>query len=167
MKRIKFLLLTFLLIASAGCIADTSEETPEKRAQPGHIGADANLQFNESGPYTIDGRIIVSYPRSESEVFNDVMICFYDDDGSLISGKNLGDFHAPYDAAQISMSFETKPRYAIVDGPQFRKYPSFNFLTIEWTDEHVRHNLDTPRELFDDLSYHPPTDPGVCGRTSR
>lgn len=147
--------LVCLLVISAGCLGGEAQSEQWNYVDGG------GLRFDGGSEFTINGTVSVSLTENNSEVFEDVTMCLYAEDGKLLEARNLGDFEAQYERKPVNVTIDTRPRYVIVDHPRFQKYDADN-LVMRWTEGSVG-PVSTPREF----TYHRPKRPGACGNTTR
>lgn len=147
--------LVCLLAITAGCLGGEAESEQWNYVDGG------GLRFDGGSEFTINGTVSVSLTQNNSEVFEDVTMCLYAEDGELLETRNLSEFEAPYERKSVNITTDTRPRYVIVDHPRFKKYDADN-LIMRWTEDLIK-PVTTPREF----TYHHPKRPGSCGTTTQ
>lgn len=151
--------LLFLLI-TAGCIGQEAQSE-----QWGYVDG-TGLRFNADANPAINGTVSISLTQNESEVFQDVMMCLYSENGQIIGAKNLGDFEAEYDRKPINVTIDDRPRIVVIDHPRFDRYERFGPLVVRWTEGGVSIMSANPSNEITEFSYQGPQSAGECGTTS-
>lgn len=152
--------LVCLLAITAGCLGG------EAQSEQWNYVDGAGLRFDGGSEFTINGTVSISLTQNNSEVFEDVTMCLYAEDGKLLEARNLGDFEAQYERKTVNVTIDTRPRYVIVDHPRFENYQRFGPLVVRWTGGGVSVTSANPSNEITEFAYLAPQTAGECGTTS-
>lgn len=149
------IVLVLAIVFVSGCVTGDGTDP-----QPSFIDG-RSLEVHSSDRFVVNGSIYYSATATESVVFRDVMICLYDEDGTLIGSSNIGTLRPETDRPNVSVTANRRPHIVVVDHPRFREYDVDLFvwkLTNGTIREGEIHDIDA-------FEYRPPSRPGHCGRT--
>lgn len=132
----------------------------DPRPGTGHIGIQLD-HYNESGFY--NGTIHFSLAASESVTFENVKLCLYDSNGTVLAEENLGTFSPPSASSPFEVRSGQIAEYIVVDHPNFRDYPDFGPGLYVWVGDHYRDLGGYLDEAQDDFSYPRNNMMGQCG----
>lgn len=108
------------------------------------------------GTFSYDGRVVASLSRLDPErTFDDVTLCLYDDDWSVIAAEPIGSIPPGESAHPVEIRTDTVPTRIVVEHPDFREQAVFNGVLIRRDGEYVLGNRT-------DLDRTPPSTPGEC-----
>lgn len=152
------LLLACLIVVSAGCIGGEVDPRPGT----GHVGM--GVGYHQNGAYTINGTVHFDIAIGDNKEFEHVTLCLYSQNGEILNSTDLGTFTAPSDSTTVRITADRRPRYVVVDHPEFREYPDFGPAVVHWTEDYVREDVDDPATSIEEFDYEYPTDAGKCGQ---
>lgn len=115
-ESVVVIILTGLLLTT-GCIR--VEPGPDA---PTIINFYGDMNATDSG-FTMDGQILVGGALPDQEVFEDVTVYLFTENGTLIESHDAGDLSKP---VNVTITAERTPYYVIVDSPDF------------WLENHIK-----------------------------
>lgn len=136
------LLFVAILVASAGC--QTVGPFPEKRPtdipnNPGSVYLFTDTYPDEESGYYRNGTIRVTLPEP-NRTLDDVMLCVYDQNGSVLGDINVGSFS---DEESWSASYEIgltrRPSSIVPYHPVFKEYPNLGVDVVHVEADSARH----------------------------
>jgi len=130
------------------------------------------LERGETVSISID--VIVSiYGYSERDIHHEnVMLCLYGENGSLLDGKQVGtvsnrDGGSDGVGERITVNVTTRkvPSYITVDHPDFRSGGVISPPVLEWLedDEIYSPTMQTANESLEQFGFPRSSEPGQCG----
>lgn len=132
----------------------------DPRPGTGHISIQLD-HYNESGFY--NGTIHFSLATSESVTFENVTLCMYDSNGTVLAEESLGTFSTPSASSTFEVRSGQVVKYIVVDHPRFRDYSEFGPGLYVWADDHYRDVGGYLDQAQDDFPYPRNDMKGRCG----
>jgi len=124
------------------------------------------IEPDSSSDYRVSGPVdIAVWSDHDDVVFEGVTLCSYSAEGALLDSTRIGDFSMPLDTHHVNTTFEQRPRYIVLDHPEFREYGLWTHYVL-WTNETFREEGGSPGAETQQFAYRPPERPGTCGATS-
>lgn len=116
-RRVLLLMVVVVVLATSGCM----------RVEPGPnaptiINFYGEMNATDSG-FTMDGQILMGGALPDQEVFEDVTVYLFTENGTLIKSHVAGDLSKP---VNVTITAEKTPYYVIVDSPDF------------WSESHIK-----------------------------
>lgn len=109
-------------------------------------------------------------PAYANLTYEDVTLCLYDADGTVLHGEILGTVETGPNAEFVALfttdvTLDTLPTYVVVDHPDLRDPSPVRTELYEWDAERDRWNLhyDDLGEIQDDFEFPRRSEPGTCG----
>lgn len=179
-ERTRATVAVCLLLLVSGCIgplAGPFAGNTDETTTPTGGGSDGTAPYgvvdlyvdeydDSNGTHRMDIRVTFKAPYNDSlepTTFEDVMVCFYDEDGTVLNGTSLGDFDTPKDEGEAALISATRPTYITADHPHWGSYGKmdieYGVLRSDGTFD-LRHQ---PREgLGEAFGYPRHDDVGRC-----
>lgn len=149
-------LLFVILLLTVGCVGG------EVDPRPGSGLLQSDLELRESnGSFEINGSVDFDLAVDQSEEFTQVMVCAYDQNGTLVGNTDIGTFTTPSDSAEVEMELDGRPRYILVEHPKFYAYDELSRVIIDFGER--REIAARPEKYMADIDYQRPTEAGECG----
>lgn len=128
-----------VLLLVSGCsgpLANPFADSSDATATPLGGGTDGTAPYgvvdlhideydDSNGSYRMDARVDFRAPLNDSlepTTFEDVMVCLYDENGTVLNGTSVGDFETPKDEGAATLSATSKPTYIVADHPRWGTY---------------------------------------------
>lgn len=118
-----------LLVATAGCLGpDATPTSPSNgggTSPDGHLTTYLDSYEVTTGTHTFGIIADFKSPFNDSlepTTFNEVMLCLYDENRTILNQTSIGDLSSPTDEARAIVSAKQRPKYIVVDHPQVRTY---------------------------------------------
>lgn len=112
------LALLLLIGSTAGCLSTETSVGP--RPAEG-VGIQPTELLNTTGPFSLTGEVYfyLYVSPSEQTQFEDVRLCLYDRNGTVIQSVSLGTFETNSTVVNISVQTDQMPWYIYVHHPEF------------------------------------------------
>jgi len=161
-SRIAILAILCSILLAAGCIGLQEDPSGEGR---GVTQVSMNLETYSDSDYRVTGEVFIAIWDRDDVTFEDVTLCLFSADGSILNSTILGDFRMPSDERRVEISSADRPRYVVVDHPGMREHEMGTGFIV-WTNDSVRDEGGLPEWEIQNFDYQPPERPGTCGTTS-
>lgn len=144
-RRIYLALVVLLLVGSAAGCSSTEPRPPYQVGDELVIQPDE--QLNTTSPLNLTGEVHFSLHSTtpEKTKFEDVRLCLYGQNGTVIESVSLGTFEGPSTTRDISVQTEQMPWYIYVHHPDFP--PRLTNTLRVYYPELDRFSSGTPSEL--------------------
>lgn len=141
--KVTLLGTVILLVVLAGCVSGETDP------RPGF--GDLSLRVNETAPdqtpFTAEVAVSFEWAVEDSVQFENVMLCLYRQDGSVLNTTNLGTFSTPQTRVRIPTTAPERPEYIVVDHPGLREN---GFVEMRfWNEEQSYYDIGT----IDDIEF--------------
>lgn len=110
--KLVFIAVVSFLLLTAGCL----------RTEPGR-GADVGFRGTMNATdskFVVDGRVTLGGGVPEQDVFHDVTIYFFAENGSLLDSHRVGNLTG---FVEVSTTTERVPYYVVINSPDFWEEP--------------------------------------------
>lgn len=111
-------------VLAAGCL----------RTEPGRaadVGFRGTMNATDS-KFVMDGRVTLGGGVPEQDVFHDVIIYFFAENGSLVDSHRVGNLTG---FVEVSTTTERPPYYVVINSPDFWEEPASSSATITASGE--------------------------------
>lgn len=140
------LLLVGLLILASGCVSGETDPRPGS----GDLSVRVNETAPDQPPFTAEVMVSFEWAVENSKKFDDVMLCLYREDGTVLNATNIGTFATPQTRVTTSITASDRPEYVVVDHPKLREN---GFVEIRfWNEEQGYYDIGT----IDDIEFDYP-----------
>lgn len=181
MKRI-IVVVACMLVLVSGCT--TLVETPSDTTPATEPATQTEVTHNGTAPYgvarvyiddfseengtvslqaTVDFRAPMNRSLNET-TFEDVMLCLYDDSGTILNSTVIGDLKTPEDKASKAISADQRPSYIIVDHPRFASYGEMyvDYYALKGDGRKYSDERNPWEDLDSEFGYPRHTETGRC-----
>ena len=155
------LVLCLLLAGCSGVIGNeqTATEPPDKYSLHGSVSLfKSDIQVSDTG-FRYDGPVRLEVIDGNLTV-EGVWVCMYDSDRTLLGTERVGTLSDEESIQNVSIRLDERPKFIIVDHPEFRRYPQFSYEALVYVSSLGGYS-DTRSDNYE-LEYSPDEMKGGC-----
>lgn len=137
-----------LLLLTGLCAGCLSVEMTD-HSGPGSVSVAPTERLNATEPFELTGQVFFELDETTTERsrFEDVRLCLYAENGTVLAAEPLGAFEAPSTVVNVSVRTEQAPWYIYVHHPAFQSLEEFDNELLVYRPDDDRYGPGTVEDL--------------------